>query len=397
MVALILVVAGVLVAGGFYAVMTGADIIVLERGWSMVIAGSIFAAAGFVLAAIALLMRDLRRLAANLEFLPAREAAQSAGQGFDDEADFRPVVVPGVPVAPATSEASTGRSDEREEETAEEPGFEALRPFPSRRFEDVSGREGEREEPVISAGPETAEEEPAKPARAARLDDPFARFDFSRDLFSTESKTKDEAREADRESAEAKEEPRLPAVGTAPEQSGELEETTPEAESASVAAPAPELPQLPAWLRRSEDKDKTKRPEAPAPFWPPRDRDVAPAPADNAASVEEAPARAAEAPEEAGIDERTDAAQEVQEQPAAAEEPVPSQAQDEAVAAAPTVVGTYSAGGNLYVMYSDGSIEAETGRGVFRFASLDELKHYIATGEGGQLQPSGRATAPSAE
>jgi hypothetical protein len=46
----------------------------------------------------------------------------------------------------------------------------------------------------------------------------------------------------------------------------------------------------------------------------------------------------------------------------------------------PTIVGTYDAGGNHDVMFSDGSIEADTPNGVFRFASLDELKDFIASG-----------------
>jgi hypothetical protein len=46
----------------------------------------------------------------------------------------------------------------------------------------------------------------------------------------------------------------------------------------------------------------------------------------------------------------------------------------------PTIVGTYDSGGNHYVMFSDGSIEADTPNGVFRFASLDELKEFIASG-----------------
>jgi hypothetical protein len=45
-----------------------------------------------------------------------------------------------------------------------------------------------------------------------------------------------------------------------------------------------------------------------------------------------------------------------------------------------SVVGTYDAGGNAYVMYSDGSIEADTPNGRFRFTSLDELKDFIAAG-----------------
>lgn len=47
----------------------------------------------------------------------------------------------------------------------------------------------------------------------------------------------------------------------------------------------------------------------------------------------------------------------------------------------PTVVGSYASGGHTYVMFSDGSIEAETPEGVFKFGSLDELKTFIASGE----------------
>jgi len=46
--------------------------------------------------------------------------------------------------------------------------------------------------------------------------------------------------------------------------------------------------------------------------------------------------------------------------------------------AAPSVVARYSAGGVQYVIYSDGAIEAETEAGGMRFASMDELKAYIA-------------------
>jgi hypothetical protein len=43
-------------------------------------------------------------------------------------------------------------------------------------------------------------------------------------------------------------------------------------------------------------------------------------------------------------------------------------------------VGTYNSGGNAYVMFSDGSIEADTPSGHYRFKSLDELKDFIASG-----------------
>lgn len=46
----------------------------------------------------------------------------------------------------------------------------------------------------------------------------------------------------------------------------------------------------------------------------------------------------------------------------------------------PTVVGKYASGGNSYVMYSDGSIHAETPSGHHRFSSLDDLKAFVAAG-----------------
>ena len=49
-----------------------------------------------------------------------------------------------------------------------------------------------------------------------------------------------------------------------------------------------------------------------------------------------------------------------------------------AAAAAPTLVGHYSAGGANYKIFSDGSIEAETDGGAFRFASMAEFKSYLA-------------------
>lgn len=44
------------------------------------------------------------------------------------------------------------------------------------------------------------------------------------------------------------------------------------------------------------------------------------------------------------------------------------------------VIGTYSSGGNTYVMFADGTIEAETPRGRFNFNSLEELKDFVDSG-----------------
>ena len=47
----------------------------------------------------------------------------------------------------------------------------------------------------------------------------------------------------------------------------------------------------------------------------------------------------------------------------------------------PAVVGRYEAAGTNYAMYSDGSVEAENEHGVFRFASMSELRAFIEEGQ----------------
>jgi hypothetical protein len=44
----------------------------------------------------------------------------------------------------------------------------------------------------------------------------------------------------------------------------------------------------------------------------------------------------------------------------------------------PTLVGRYGAGGANYSIFSDGSIEAETEQGAFKFASMGDFKAFIA-------------------
>jgi len=51
--------------------------------------------------------------------------------------------------------------------------------------------------------------------------------------------------------------------------------------------------------------------------------------------------------------------------------------------APPTLVGRYSAGGADYMIFSDGTIEAETEHGAFKFASMGDFKAYLAGGKDG--------------
>lgn len=45
-----------------------------------------------------------------------------------------------------------------------------------------------------------------------------------------------------------------------------------------------------------------------------------------------------------------------------------------------SIVGRYASGGNAYVMFADGSVQADTPSGRHRFRSLDELRAFVAGG-----------------
>ena len=46
--------------------------------------------------------------------------------------------------------------------------------------------------------------------------------------------------------------------------------------------------------------------------------------------------------------------------------------------APPSLIGRYSSGGANYMIFADGSIEAETQDGTFKFASMGDFKHFLA-------------------
>lgn len=68
------------------------------------------------------------------------------------------------------------------------------------------------------------------------------------------------------------------------------------------------------------------------------------------------------------------------ETPPPAPEPVPSEPLT-AAAEEPAVIGRYEAEGTTYIMFADGSIEAQSERGVARFKSMADLKAYFESQE----------------
>ncbi len=59
------------------------------------------------------------------------------------------------------------------------------------------------------------------------------------------------------------------------------------------------------------------------------------------------------------------------------ETPVTSQPTFSEAVTEPTMIGRYEAEGTAYLMFSDGSIEAQSEAGIFRFASMADLKAFI--------------------
>ena len=103
-------------------------------------------------------------------------------------------------------------------------------------------------------------------------------------------------------------------------------------------------------------------------------------------------------PAEEPSGEEAQAADAQEEQAEMAEEPDPQEAEEpvnenrvghwptlgeieqaiETPEAPPSLIGRYSSGGANYMIFADGSIEAETQDGTFKFASMGDFKHFLA-------------------
>lgn len=72
----------------------------------------------------------------------------------------------------------------------------------------------------------------------------------------------------------------------------------------------------------------------------------------------------------------------IKDQPISEEAPIPTSLPPQPLTAESSnqrvVMGEHEAGGNRYIMYNDGSIDAETPNGKYHFSSIDEMKAFIA-------------------
>lgn len=318
MIIALLALALAMILGGCFTIFLGWDIILVERGWTMVLAGSISAAGGALLLGITAAVSKLARIQAEL----ARLHGTFQGRSLD-------AATPVMPLAPMEPSAAIlpgvlgGAAAGATEAVRSQDDIEPLLPFPDQdRSTEDPGDEGEADRPLDhSKDPEHAE----------------AVVPFRPRVYAGTSSSPDEE---------------------------------------SLGAKVPEF-LLGDRFRDTDEEARTSEPEVSLPAAEPlhEEPEEKPEPVADADDVTPAawPAPDAEATE--AVDTAVPAAP-------AATESEPKAAPEEPPA--PAIVGTYNSGDNRYVMFSDGSIEAQTPGGVFRFNSLDELKEFIASGgEGG--------------
>ncbi|AWN35405.1 hypothetical protein [Methylobacterium radiodurans] len=289
--------AAAMVIGGSAAVIQGFPFVRLESGLAMVIAGSVTASAGAVLAGLGVVVVYLRRVERGLRNRPV--PVPTALPPFPEmpraEAPApRPVLPAALGGAAGLGGAALAAGGRRQAEpTFEDTLFEPAPPEPA--------REPELPMPGLSPKPpQPAEETAETPAHDASVL------------------------------------PRPAAEAPHPAEPAERDATRPHAEPDDGVGPEDDLFARP-------DATEPERPEL---------RPSLDAVEEPAAPLQQEPP----APE-----------------PLVAPEPPREATRKE-------VVGKYASGGNTYVMFADGSIEAETPQGRFTFASLDELKAFVDAG-----------------
>jgi hypothetical protein len=322
-----------MIVGGLTAVVQGYEIVLLERGWTLVISGSVFASGGALLLGLATAVGRLGKI--QRELVTARDKAAEVEHALPSAPELDPLTA-------ASSGLLAGGAAGRPPEASHTPDADEPKlPLFMRRDQHEEPPQADAAPGAIEAPPEPAD----LPGAPARNDNQGPRLKLPRYLFGRRDPEPDEPDEqdADRDLPE-------------PTRVSDEPQFRPSAETRDFD-------------RGSDDRDRMGADREPDlarnPVFPAADADEP--------RIEDAPARTFPPVREPEAEPQSAAEQEI---------PPPSPA--DPGAEPPTIIGSYNSGDNRYVMFSDGSIEADTPDGVFRFASLDELKEFIASGgEGG--------------
>lgn len=318
MIIALLALALAMILGGLLAAFFGWDIVLVERGWTMVIAGSVTAASGALLLGIAAVVSKLAKIERRLSEQQAGFEGDEFGMSHRAPGALAgPGLAGGLAGGFAAAEAAGAYEERTDENQPTLPLFE----------EQETREQGEPEDkPVAAEWPEDRDASPVIP--------------FPPRTTPAASPAQDEQEE------DLKVPDFLLANRQRDDEQGHV-----------VAEPGLDLDALDRGELEPEVEDRSQGDEAPEP-----------------ASDDEVDAE----PQQEGEPAVAVADQETpSEDKAASDEEGPA-----------TVIGTYNSGDNKYVMFSDGSIEAQTPGGTFRFHSLDELKEFIAAGGEGNSSAS---------
>ena len=315
---------------GLAVAWNGYGYVQVERGWTMVISGTVVFSTGLLLVALGLVLRELRAIAgsAGRATLLLAKAKTLQLKDFDEDSYH---VAPPRPVVPEERAVAA--------EFAPEENFE----LPAAKETDwKAGRASRLHLPRVD---EIAE------AGASRIPNPLAWMirPYKPEPVSPPAPPPPPLQDEEFES------------WLEPERDGNFDQEPQQespVETLQVAdSPAELLAEPP------EAEDLTGSLDAPEPA-PQMEAQLAPAPA----------------PEPQPEPELKP---ELEWEPASApeSEPAAQDAASEEDVVQPEIIGRYEAHGAHYVMYADGSIDADTAHGVYRFASMEELKQFIARQE----------------
>jgi len=319
MIIALLALAFAMIFGGLLAAFFGWDIVLIERGWTMVLAGIFSAACGAVLLGITAVVSKLAQIQSELARLQV-----TLDEDVREEASPPPST--GLSMAALAGGLLGGRlfgrgeEKGKDEEPADLPLFaddDRHEPAGDASEPNAAPEAPQPSAPILPFPPRAASEEAERSEEIERKVPDFLLADRLRETHvETESSREEISLFEDEPKADEPEEERAADL----DRNDILE---PAAEPAAIPEPEPE----------PESEPEPELPE-----------------------------EEAAAPEEPAREEKT------------VEETRPGR----------TVIGTYNSGDNTYVMFADGSIEAQTPAGVFHFKSLDELKAFIASGGEGE-------------
>ena len=359
---------------GLAVAWNGYGYVLNERGWTMVISGTVAFSTGLLLIALGLVLRELRAIAgsAGRATLLLAKAKTLQLKDFDD--DFFAAAPPPVPVAPPPLPPRAFASEERAavaEFAPDDEEFEAPAEKETKwKAERTPRLHLPRVDEVAAAGsslmpnplawmvrPEKAPPAPPPPMQVeefesweaeAEQDERLAQQPPHETWQETRQETRQETWEETWQEPPRQEPPppaQTPPVAELPPEPLDAEDL-----SGSLDAPEP-APHLEAEFAPEAE---SAHPHAPPEAEPEPQPDFEPAPEPEPVSAPET------APDY---------------------EPEPQAAAPAEEVGAPEIIGHYEAHGAHYTMYADGSIDADTAHGVYRFASMEELKEFIASQE----------------